>query len=148
MAKHATPCRVRQRGHPPGVRYRSADEVWLAALSVSCRAATRSRSFPIAPRDDPSLLPQAGLAEMGLHRPAAAPTGFPLPTIVISPSRQEHGQLPPSQGVSERRASPLRPNLEHKEGALRTAGRTNIAASLRWISRNPTRALTILGQPL
>jgi predicted transposase YbfD/YdcC len=32
-------------------------------------------------------------------------------------------------------------------GALRTAGRTNIAASLRWISRKPTRALTILGQP-
>jgi hypothetical protein len=32
-------------------------------------------------------------------------------------------------------------------GALRTAGRTNIASSLRWISRNPTRALTILGQP-
>ncbi|MGH3941946.1 MAG: ISAs1 family transposase [Pseudonocardiaceae bacterium] len=32
-------------------------------------------------------------------------------------------------------------------GALRTAGRTNIASSLRWISRNPTRALSILGQP-
>jgi predicted transposase YbfD/YdcC len=32
-------------------------------------------------------------------------------------------------------------------GALRTADRTNIASSLRWISRNPTRALTILGQP-
>jgi hypothetical protein len=32
-------------------------------------------------------------------------------------------------------------------GALRTAGRTNIASSLRWISRNPTRVLTILGQP-
>jgi predicted transposase YbfD/YdcC len=32
-------------------------------------------------------------------------------------------------------------------GALRTAGRTNIASSLRWISRNPTRALFILGQP-
>ncbi|HET9255672.1 MAG TPA: ISAs1 family transposase [Pseudonocardiaceae bacterium] len=32
-------------------------------------------------------------------------------------------------------------------GALRTAGRTNIASSLRWISRDPTRALTILGQP-
>ena len=32
-------------------------------------------------------------------------------------------------------------------GALRTAGRTNIASSLRWISRNPTQALTILGQP-
>jgi predicted transposase YbfD/YdcC len=32
-------------------------------------------------------------------------------------------------------------------GALRTAGRTNIASSLRWISRNPTRVLSILGQP-
>ena len=32
-------------------------------------------------------------------------------------------------------------------GALRTTGRTNIASSLRWISRNPTRALLILGQP-
>jgi predicted transposase YbfD/YdcC len=32
-------------------------------------------------------------------------------------------------------------------GALRTAGRTNIASSLRWISRNPTRALSILSQP-
>jgi predicted transposase YbfD/YdcC len=32
-------------------------------------------------------------------------------------------------------------------GALRTAGRTNIASSLRWISRNPTRVLPILGQP-
>ncbi|MGH3815003.1 MAG: ISAs1 family transposase, partial [Pseudonocardiaceae bacterium] len=32
-------------------------------------------------------------------------------------------------------------------GALRTAGRTNIASSLRWISRNPTRALSVLGQP-
>jgi predicted transposase YbfD/YdcC len=32
-------------------------------------------------------------------------------------------------------------------GALRIAGRTNIASSLRWISRNPTRALSILGQP-
>lgn len=32
-------------------------------------------------------------------------------------------------------------------GALRTAGHTNIASSLRWISRNPTRALSILGQP-
>jgi predicted transposase YbfD/YdcC len=32
-------------------------------------------------------------------------------------------------------------------GALRTTGRTNIASSLRWISRNPTRVLSILGQP-
>jgi predicted transposase YbfD/YdcC len=32
-------------------------------------------------------------------------------------------------------------------GALRTAGRTNIASSLRWISRNPTRVLSILSQP-
>jgi predicted transposase YbfD/YdcC len=32
-------------------------------------------------------------------------------------------------------------------GALRTAGRTNIASSLRWVSRNPTRVLSILGQP-
>jgi predicted transposase YbfD/YdcC len=32
-------------------------------------------------------------------------------------------------------------------GALRTAGRTNIASSLRWISRNPTRVLSILNQP-
>jgi predicted transposase YbfD/YdcC len=32
-------------------------------------------------------------------------------------------------------------------GALRTAGRTKIAASLRWISRDPTRALDILGTP-
>lgn len=32
-------------------------------------------------------------------------------------------------------------------GALRTAGRTNIASSLRWISRNPTRVLPILNQP-
>ena len=32
-------------------------------------------------------------------------------------------------------------------GALRTAGRTNIASSLRWISRNPTRVLSVLGQP-
>jgi predicted transposase YbfD/YdcC len=32
-------------------------------------------------------------------------------------------------------------------GALRTTGRTNIASSLRWISRNPTRVLSTLGQP-
>lgn len=32
-------------------------------------------------------------------------------------------------------------------GTLRTAGRTNIASSLRWISRNPTRVLSILNQP-
>jgi hypothetical protein len=32
-------------------------------------------------------------------------------------------------------------------GALRTTGRTNIASSLRWISRNPTRVLPILSQP-
>jgi len=32
-------------------------------------------------------------------------------------------------------------------GALRTAGRTNIASSLRWISPNPTRVLSILSQP-
>jgi len=32
-------------------------------------------------------------------------------------------------------------------GTLRTAGRTNIASSLRWISRKPPPALTILGQP-
>lgn len=32
-------------------------------------------------------------------------------------------------------------------GALRTAGRTKIAASLRWVSRNPIRALHILTQP-
>jgi hypothetical protein len=32
-------------------------------------------------------------------------------------------------------------------GALRTAGRTNIASSLRWISRNPTRVLSILNHP-
>lgn len=32
-------------------------------------------------------------------------------------------------------------------GALRTAGRTNIASGLRWISRNPTRVLSILSQP-
>jgi predicted transposase YbfD/YdcC len=32
-------------------------------------------------------------------------------------------------------------------GALRTAGRTNIASSLRWVSRHPTRVLSILGQP-
>lgn len=32
-------------------------------------------------------------------------------------------------------------------GALRTIGRTNIASSLRWISRNPTRVLSVLGQP-
>jgi predicted transposase YbfD/YdcC len=31
-------------------------------------------------------------------------------------------------------------------GALRTTGRTNIASSLRWISRNPTRVLSILNQ--
>lgn len=32
-------------------------------------------------------------------------------------------------------------------GALRTAGRTNIASGLRWISRDPLRALDILGRP-
>jgi len=32
-------------------------------------------------------------------------------------------------------------------GALHIAGRTKIAASLRWISRDPTRVLNILGQP-
>ena len=32
-------------------------------------------------------------------------------------------------------------------GALRTAGRTNIASNLRWISRKPTRVLSVLGQP-
>jgi hypothetical protein len=32
-------------------------------------------------------------------------------------------------------------------GALDAAGRTNIASSLRWISRNPTRVLSVLGQP-
>jgi predicted transposase YbfD/YdcC len=32
-------------------------------------------------------------------------------------------------------------------GALHTAGRTKIATSLRWISRDPTRALNILSQP-
>ena len=32
-------------------------------------------------------------------------------------------------------------------GTLHTAGHTKIAASLRWISRDPTRVLTILGQP-
>ncbi|MCA1673517.1 MAG: ISAs1 family transposase, partial [Actinobacteria bacterium] len=32
-------------------------------------------------------------------------------------------------------------------GALHTAGRTKIASSLRWVSRDPTRALDILGQP-
>lgn len=32
-------------------------------------------------------------------------------------------------------------------GALHTAGRTKIAASLRWISRDPTRILDILSQP-
>jgi predicted transposase YbfD/YdcC len=32
-------------------------------------------------------------------------------------------------------------------GALHTAGRTKIAPSLRWVSRDPTRALHILGQP-
>ena len=32
-------------------------------------------------------------------------------------------------------------------GALHTAGHTKIAASLRWISRDPTRVLNILGQP-
>lgn len=31
-------------------------------------------------------------------------------------------------------------------GALHTAGRTKIASSLRWISRNPARTLDILGQ--
>lgn len=31
--------------------------------------------------------------------------------------------------------------------ALRTAGHTKIAPSLRWISRHPTRVLSILGQP-
>jgi hypothetical protein len=33
------------------------------------------------------------------------------------------------------------------DGALHTAGRTKITTSLRWISRNPTRALNILDQP-
>lgn len=32
-------------------------------------------------------------------------------------------------------------------GALRTAGRTKIAAGLRWVSRNPLRVLDILNQP-
>ena len=32
-------------------------------------------------------------------------------------------------------------------GAFHTAGRTKIASSLRWVSRDPTRALNILGQP-
>jgi predicted transposase YbfD/YdcC len=32
-------------------------------------------------------------------------------------------------------------------GALRTAGRTKIAASLRWISRSPNRVLNILADP-
>jgi hypothetical protein len=32
-------------------------------------------------------------------------------------------------------------------GALNTAGRTKIKSSLRWVSRDPTRALDILGQP-
>jgi len=31
-------------------------------------------------------------------------------------------------------------------GAFHTAGRTKIASSLRWVSRDPTRALDILGQ--
>ncbi|MGB8198560.1 MAG: hypothetical protein WCF33_02500 [Pseudonocardiaceae bacterium] len=49
--------------------------------------------FPGGAHDDPDLTPQAGLTEMGL----------PLPTIVISPRRQQHGPLLPSQGVPERR---------------------------------------------
>jgi predicted transposase YbfD/YdcC len=32
-------------------------------------------------------------------------------------------------------------------GAFHTTGRTKIASSLRWVSRDPTRALNILGQP-
>lgn len=32
-------------------------------------------------------------------------------------------------------------------GALHTAGRTKIKSSLPWVSRDPTRALDILGQP-
>ena len=32
-------------------------------------------------------------------------------------------------------------------GALHAAGRTKIASSLRWVSRDPARALNILGQP-
>ncbi len=42
------------------------------------------------------------------------------------------------------RTRPLR-NLA--VGALHTAGRTKIAASLRWISRDPTRTLHIFSQP-